>query len=176
MVDRYSNKMRVQWMIILAIIYVGVYMAQPVQIPKSPSPNNGYVFASEADVIPPDDIQKTDEWVGKYVDQYCNSHYCRSRMRGIMHCLLTKESEHTFMDADDHHGDGGQAGGILQYWPDTWTGFRKIMISRGLITEIGSRYNPEQAIETTVWAILDKREGNWGPVNRGECLSAKGAR
>lgn len=176
MVDRYSNKMRLQWIGVLAIICMGVYMAQPVQIPKSPSPNNGYVFASEADVIPPDDIQKTDQWVAKYVDQYCKGHYCRSRMRGIMHCLLTKESEHTFMTASDHHGDNGMAGGILQYWPDTWTGFRKIMINKGLITEIGSRYNPEQAIETTVWAILDNREGNWGPVNRGECLSARGAR
>lgn len=124
----------------------------------------------------PDDIQKTDKWVGQYVDKYFTSHYGRSRIRATMQCLLAKESQHTFMTADDHHGDNGMAGGILQYWPATWTGFRKIMIERGLITEIGSRYNPEQAIETTVWALSDGRERNWGPINVGDCLDAKGAK
>lgn len=124
----------------------------------------------------PDDIQKTDKWVGQYVDKYFTSHYGRSRIRGVMHCLLIKESQHTFMTAHDHHGDNGMAGGILQYWPATWTGFRKIMMDRGLVTEIGSRYNPEQAIETTVWALSDGRERNWGPINVGACLDTKGSR
>jgi hypothetical protein len=125
---------------------------------------------------PPDDIQMTDYWVQKYVDKYFKTHYGRSRMRATMQCLLNKESQHTFMDADDHHGDSGKAGGILQYHEPTWTGFRKIMIERGLVTEIGSRYNPEQAIETTVWALSDGRERNWGPINVGDCLSVKGAK
>lgn len=173
MTDKNKRVIR-EWMSIWVMMMVTIYVVQPVQTPISPSPI--FPIVSEAKAAGPDDIQLTDSMVAKYVDKYCTKHYCRSRMRGIMHCLLTKESEHTFMDANDHHGDNGMAGGILQYWPDTWTGFRKIMMNKGIVTEIGSRYNPEQAIETTVWAILDGREGNWGPVKRQECLSAKGAK
>jgi hypothetical protein len=132
--------------------------------------------AIEPIAVPLDDIQKTDYWLAKYVDKYFKTHYGRSRARATMGCLLSKESEHTFMTESDHHGDSGRAGGILQYWSDTWTGMRKIMIERGLVTEIGSRYNPEQAIETTVWALSDGREKNWGPINVGDCLSVKGAK
>lgn len=153
------------------------YRFQPVELYR---PLVGEVKAIELPVKTiveaPDDIQKTDYWLAKYVDKYFKTHYGRSRARATMGCLLNKESEHTFMTESDHHGDNGKAGGILQYWAGTWTGMRKIMLEKGLITEIGSRYNPEEAIETTVWALSDGRERNWGPINIGDCLSVKGAK
>jgi hypothetical protein len=103
-----------------------------------------------------------DTWVGKYVDQYFKDHR-KSEVRMIMHCLLHRESGH---GASKGHGDGGKAGGPLQFHQPTWDGYRKIMLDRGLITEIGSRYDAEQAIHTTVWAIADGRARAWGPIYR----------
>lgn len=105
-----------------------------------------------------------DFYVNKYVDKYMthDKEYTKYKLR----CLYWKESRNGTSDA---HGDNGMAGGPLQFWQETYNNYRKIMIKRGLVTEIGSRYDLENAIETTVWAISDGRELAWGPILRGEC-------
>lgn len=108
-------------------------------------------------------LLNADYWVGEYVDKYFTSPAQQSEMRMIMHCLLNRETKH---DLDKGHGDGGKAGGPLQFHQPTWEGYRKIMIERGLVDEVGSRYDQEQAIETTVWAIKDGRAKAWGPILR----------
>lgn len=112
------------------------------------------------------DLCRFDYWVGKYTDKYFESNSQRSEVRMIMQCLLHRESGHQPHDENGPHGDGGKAGGILQYHAPTWIAYRKIMMDEGLISEISSRYNPEQAIETTVWAISTGRAYAWGPVLR----------
>lgn len=111
-------------------------------------------------------VESIDTWVGKYVDKYFEKNTQRSEVRMLMHCLLHRESGHQPHDANGPHGDNGKAGGILQFHQPTWEGYRKLMIKDGLVGEIGSRYNPEQAIETTVWAISTGRAYAWGPVAR----------
>jgi hypothetical protein len=125
-----------------------------------PQPNGIWIIDRPIEVIK--EAENVDTWVGKYVDQYFKDHR-KSEVRMIMHCLLHRESGH---GASKGHGDGGKAGGPLQFHQPTWNGYRKIMFDRGLITEIGSRYDAEQAIHTTVWAIADGRARAWGPIYR----------
>lgn len=108
-------------------------------------------------------VENLDLWVGNYTDRYFESRAQRSEVRALLHCLLNRESKH---GADSGHGDGGKAGGPLQYHQPTWESYRKLMIKEGLVTEIGSRYDMEQAIHTTVWAISTNRAKAWGPVYR----------
>lgn len=109
---------------------------------------------SEADVL-----------VGKYADKFGKTTGEKSRLRGVLHCLLNIESVH---GNNDGHGDNGMAGGPLQFWEETYIGYRKLMIKEGLVTEIGSRYNLENAIETTAWALVSGRGKAWGPILRWE--------
>lgn len=109
--------------------------------------------------------ENIDTWVAKYVDKYFTGTQ-KSEMKMIMHCLLHRESGHQPHDANGPHGDSGKAGGILQYHQPTWERMRGQMLKAGLIEEIGSRYNPEQAIHTTVWAIKNGRAKEWGPALR----------
>jgi hypothetical protein len=111
-------------------------------------------------------VENLDYWVGKYTDKYFETNTRRSEVRMLMHCLLHRESGHQAHDENGPHGDSGKAGGILQFHQPTWEGYRKKMMNAGLVEEIGSRYNPEQAIETTVWAISTGRAYAWGPVAR----------
>ncbi|MCR4324970.1 MAG: hypothetical protein NUV69_04770 [Candidatus Curtissbacteria bacterium] len=104
-----------------------------------------------------------DIYVGEFVDEYFENPAQQSEVRMIMHCLLYRETKH---DLSKGHGDGGLAGGPLQYHEATWEGFRKIMVNKGLVTEIGSRYDVKESIRTTVWAIEDGRALNWGPLLR----------
>lgn len=114
------------------------------------------------------DPTEADILVAKYADQYGRTKGEQSRLRGILHCLLTKESVH---GENKGHGDNGKAGGPLQFWEDTYNGYRKLMIKEGLVEEVGSRYNLENAIETTTWALVNGRGKAWGPILRGECLN-----
>lgn len=91
-----------------------------------------------------------------------------SELKATLHCLLYFESKHT---AANGHGDNGKAGGPFQFWEGTYEGFRKIMIKKGLTDHIGSRYDLEDATETTAWALVDGRGLNWGPILRGECIN-----
>lgn len=105
-------------------------------------------------------------WTTRAIAEFIDTPYQRSEAEMIMHCLLHWESGHTPLQEDDTHGDGGRAGGSLQFHQGTWDGFRKIMIKQGHAKEIGSRYDMQEAIRTTVWAISDGRAKNWGPILR----------
>jgi hypothetical protein len=107
-----------------------------------------------------------DEWITYYADKYSKSQEKYFHTKQLLHCLMYRESRY---DTNKGHGDNGKAGGPLQYHQGTWDGYRKLMIKQGHITEIGSRYDVEQAINTTAWAINDGRAKAWGPVLRGEC-------
>lgn len=109
--------------------------------------------------------ENIDTWVDKYVRQYFTG-YQISEMKMIMHCLLHRESEHQPHDVNGPHGDSGKAGGLLQFHQPTWDRMRGQMLKAELINEIGSRYDAEQAIHTTVWAIKNGRALEWGPVLR----------
>lgn len=112
---------------------------------------------------PANDTRYGDAWVAEYTDHYFTDGPRRSEVRMIMHCLLNREAGH---GQGKGFGDGGLAGGPLQYHQSTWDGFRQIMLQRGLISEIGSRLDLKQAIHTTIWAIADGRAMNWGPILR----------
>lgn len=171
-------QMTIYAFLLLGIVILGVslYFAanEPLitPIPEREVIKNGFnqimqkveyqVKAYEVEVPIGEDV---DVWVGKYVDKYFEG-YKRSEMRMIMHCLLHRESGHQAHDATGPHGDGGRAGGSLQYHQPTWERMRKQMIKEGLAEEIGSRYDMEAAIETTVWAIKAGRAKEWGPILR----------
>ncbi len=107
-----------------------------------------------------------DEWIGQCADKFATKTKTASYLRYQLHCLANKESSHHTMTTC---GDSGLACGLYQYHQTTWQGFRKEMLAKGLITEIGSRLNDKQAVETTAWALANNRDGNWGPWVRGEC-------
>lgn len=107
-----------------------------------------------------------DAWVTFYANKFAKTPGKVNHTRQLLHCLLYREAGY---GSNKGHGDNGKAGGALQFHNPTWDGYRKIMMKRGLITEIGSRYDMEQAIETTAWAINDGRALAWGPFLRKEC-------
>lgn len=104
-----------------------------------------------------------DQFTGDAVDEFFESPAQQSEMRMIMHCLLYRETKH---DLSKGMGDGGRAGGPLQFWQATWEGYRKLMIDEGYTKEISDRYNLKEAIRTTVWAIKNDRAKAWGPIYR----------
>lgn len=109
--------------------------------------------------------QQIDVWVNHYAFKYAKDRWTYIRTKALMHYLLLREQGYGGSDA---RGDGGLAAGPLQYHEATYQGYRAIMIKRGLVKDVGSRLDMENAIETTAWAINDGREVAWGPVYRGE--------
>lgn len=108
-------------------------------------------------------LQAVDLYVSLAVDEFFPDPAYQSEVRMITHCLLYRESHHASLEG---HGDGGLAGGPLQFHQPTWEEYRQIMIDRGLAHDIGSRYDLQEAIRTTVWAIKDGRASAWGPILR----------
>jgi hypothetical protein len=106
-----------------------------------------------------------DELVDKYSKRYGITTYTKNRTKALLHFLLLREQNY---GGSNNCGDSGKACGPLQFHAATYEGYRKIMIKRGLVTELGSRLDMEDAIETCAWAINDGREEAWGPVARGE--------
>lgn len=102
----------------------------------------------------------------KYLPKYYPNVYDQSRMMPVFSCLLRNESGH-FLNKG--FGDGGRAGGILQFHEPTFKAYRKIMIAKGFVSHVGDRMNPEDAIETMIWAFSDGRGNAWGPYARKEC-------
>lgn len=136
----------------------------------------GIVYAAEhptasptPSILPLPTGFEIDVFVGSAVDEFFQEPGKQSETRMILHCLLNRESKHAHSIG---HGDNGKAGGPLQFWQDTWNGYRKIMMKDDLAKEIGSRYDLKESIRTTVWAIKTGRATAWGPVLR-ESLGKK---
>lgn len=139
--------------------YVGYLESKIV----SPCPKDGCIGVNIVHAQEPKSTSSlVDESITKYGKGKDQSH-----LQSLMHCLLDKESKH---GANRSRGDSGKASGILQFHQPTYISFRKIMMKRGLVDYLGSRDNDQDAIETTVWALVDGRGSNWGPILRGECL------
>lgn len=108
-----------------------------------------------------------DVWIGVYADKFATKKISSSKLRYQLHCLAHKENGHS---ANNKCGDNGNACGMYQFWAETWQRMRGQMLKKGLITEIGDRWNDQQAIETTAYAITHGMEKEWGPILRGGCL------
>ncbi len=145
---------------LLAVIAGREYQhAHPI---LSPCPDSGcvsVVYAVEKKLL------TIDEMVDFYATRYTKNASQKSWMKTTLHFLLYKESKH---GEDKQQGDGGLAGGPLQFHEATYQEYRQIMMKRGLTDHIGSRYDLEDAIETATWAISDGRQNAWGPIARGE--------
>lgn len=155
-----TNLVRISLLLNITFIGIGwVVLTKPqVLSPLSDNP----VYAMEAPKEAPLTIdQMVEKHSTKYSDRLGKSH-----TKALLHCLLNKESHY---GEDKGMGDGGLAGGILQFHESTYIGYRKIMIKSGLVKSIGDRFDYENAIETTAWAINDGRGNAWGPILRGEC-------
>ena len=148
-------------LMVLGVTLFNITHQKPIVTPLA----DNTVYAIESQTIEYVEVpqENIDTWVGKYVDQYFPKPVQGSEMRMIIQCLLNRESKH---DVDKGHGDGGLAGGPLQFHQATWDRMRKQMIESGEATETGSRYDQEQAIKTTVWAIKNGRALEWGPILR----------
>lgn len=120
------------------------------------------VIVKEVKVKVTDTAQPYDVWVGESVDKYFKGGQA-SEMRMVMHCLLSRESTHGL---NKGLGDGGAAGGPLQFHQGTWNTVRASMIKAGVATEIGDRFDMQQAIEATAYAISIGRGLEWGPLLR----------
>jgi hypothetical protein len=134
-------------------------------VPKRPSYSRSVVFAAEhkTTLAPSPTPRDVDVFVGAAVDEFFSDPSRQSEVRMILHCLLNRETKHNYAKG---HGDGGQAGGPLQFHQPTWEGYRKLMIKAGLASEIGSRDDLKEAIRTTIWAIKTNRATAWGPILR----------
>lgn len=123
------------------------------------------VQGSTEAVAMPTPTPDVDKLVDTYSKKYGVDTYKQNRTKAMIHFLLLKEQNYGGSDAC---GDGGKACGPLQYHEPTYIGYRKIMMRRGLVSEMGSRLDMKDAIETTAWAINNGRETAWGPILRGE--------
>ena len=135
----------------------------PVPTPKIPVVIPEPII-EKAQTIEPVSIE-IDILVDKYAEKYTKSLNDKSIMKAKLQFLLSKEAKHGL---SKNHGDGGKAGGPLQFHEPTYIGYRKLMMKKGLVDFIGSRYDYDNAIETTAWAIADGRGTAWGPLLRGE--------
>lgn len=104
--------------------------------------------------------------VEKNVERFAKTNSEKSYLLYLAHCLLYKETHH---GSNSGLGDGGLAGGIAQFHQATFTSYRLQMQKEGLIDHLGSRFDDEDAIETMVWALANKKAGALGPVQRGFC-------
>ena len=123
------------------------------------------VVQGNTEAVAPTPTPKVDDLVDTYAKKYGNTTYRQNRTKAMLHFLLLREQNY---GGSTNCGDGGKACGPLQFHEPTYIAYRKIMINRGLVTELGSRLDMENAIETAAWAINDGRESAWGPVARGE--------
>lgn len=123
------------------------------------------VVQGNTEVVAPTPTPKVDDIVDTYAKKYGTTIYRQNRTKAMLHFLLLREQNY---GGSTNCGDGGKACGPLQFHEPTYISYRKIMINRGLVTELGSRLDMENAIETAAWAINDGRESAWGPIARGE--------
>jgi hypothetical protein len=109
--------------------------------------------------------KSVDDMVVASAEKYGKSDEDINRLRVTLHFHLFKESRY---GAVKRCGDSGRACGPLQFWAETFTAYRRVMIAQGHAREIGSRLDLETAIDTTAWALANGRQLAWGPLKRGE--------
>jgi len=154
--------------IYLALLFLLVVAGSTVRVEYefiSPLPDRVLGKVDQIQAQEPDLCRDIDCWIDEYSKKFVKSEVEAMQIKVKLHFLVYKESKYGF---DTNCGDSGKACGPLQFHESTWQGYRKIMLKEGLIDEIGSRLDMEQALETTAWAIATGRETAWGPIKRGE--------
>jgi hypothetical protein len=113
-------------------------------------------------------LDKQASWIAEYAQKYARPEIGKSKslVTYQLACLAHKENG---FHSNDHCGDDGLACGEYQFHQATWVQFREDMIKEGLVSEVGSRLDDQQATETTAWAITHGHDNDWGPLLRGEC-------
>lgn len=106
-----------------------------------------------------------DCWIDMYSKQYGTDLNKRQQLKVKLHFLAYREAKY---GVSNGHGDGGKAGGPYQFHQPTWEANRQRMIDEGLINDIGSRYDMQQAIQTTAWMLSEGQDNQWGPLLRKE--------
>ncbi len=104
-------------------------------------------------------IEMMDIWIGKYVDMFAKTDAEKSKWRYYMHCIANHESSHHYNKKD---GDDGLAHGLMQFHHATYVEYRTRLMDRGLVSNMGSEYDDEDAIETMAFAISQGAIGDWG--------------
>lgn len=106
-----------------------------------------------------------DAMIDKYAMKYGSTKWIQLRTKALLHAMLLHE---TAYGNTTKCGDQGLSCGPLQFREPTYNGFRKEMIKKGLVEEMGSRFDLENSIDTAAYMVATGHEDNWGPVLRGE--------
>lgn len=152
----------------LNLIYPSASAQEVVHAPQAlPEPilehSEGEALEAEAgQLVATPSATSTSLLIEQAVDEFLPTHKSEALM--IMHCLAHRENGHG--GNPSAHGDNGLAGGPFQFHQPTWDGYRKLMITEGLATEIGSRYDFKESARTTAWALSTGRSKAWGPILR----------
>ncbi len=159
---RQSTLILILLMVIVA--FTGYYIKSS-EVILSPLAKEQYklVIVKEVQAV---DRNLIDRYVDVYSRKYAKNDTQYSWLKNISHCLLFYESKHGQAKG---FGDRGLAGGISQFHQNTYVSYRNKMIKKGLVNNIGSRLDDENAIQTMIWAISNGYGKAWGPVLRGEC-------
>lgn len=157
-----TNPLVLRWLIIISILTAGAWVSVFYLIQRIEGLENHVgivrtVFNTKEKLVSTDNVDLADIYVSQAVHEFFPKSQ-HSEMKMIMHCLLNRESKH---GVDKGHGDGGRAGGPLQFHQPTWVAYRKLMGEPE-----SSRYNLKEAIRTTAWAISDGRGLAWGGILR----------
>ena len=149
--------------LLIGTIIAGILTYGGMRLPVDKNVTTGNVEARA--VVPTLDQPTIDQLVDYSAKKYGKNKAQYLRIKAMIHPLLYKEA---LYGLNTNCGDSGKACGPLQFHAPTYTAYRKIMIKRGLVSEMGDRLNMVYAIDTAAWAISDGRENAWGPVLRGE--------
>ena len=169
-----SRRATIQWLSILALFvttlsWVAITYAETIE-PVSP---RGPLTDSTPALIQLVEAQEETPGLSadELIDLNCHRFFKEERKiqycKFQMHCLYWKETRNGLNK--DAHGDGGMAGGYFQFWQQTYVNARHDMILQGHVKDTGSRYDLENAIETTAWMLSEGRGSEYGPILRGEC-------
>lgn len=155
--------------LLIATVAIGAFINWLYADP--PKPVSPMAEAQEVSVpaptINPTANMDTDALIDYYAEKYTTSPSTKAHRKALLHCLYWKETRGG-IDADAH-GDNGLAGGPFQFHEPTYRAMRRKMIEAGLVNDLGTRYDFEDAVETTSWAISQGQGKQWGPLLRGEC-------
>lgn len=177
-VNKYGLKKDVVWSLVKLFIFMvfGIAVIQAVRFYSriafyewrdqnviAPCPdfcaNNHLVFAMEK---PNYDL---DELVDKFSNKYGKTTYLKNRTKAMIHYLLLRETNY---GNSTGMGDGGLAGGPLQFHESTYVANSKRMMLLGLRDHVGTRFDLQDSIEVCAWMINQGQENQWGPIYRGE--------
>ena len=157
----HASLMTLGLVVIAALFRIGVLAFNPVFI----SPLAEYETIKVKEMV---EVEKenADTWIDRYAHLYTDTDAKAEYIKYQLHCLYWKESRNGL---SDDQGDGGKAGGNFQWHQPTWVSVRDQMMDKRLVTEIGNRFDPKQAVQTTAYVLANDRGGLFGPILRGEC-------